>query len=365
TADAYLRGLSGSVNRGAGENALMAGRAILETRELVANFFAVKEPEQIVFTANATEAINLALQGLLVSGDHVVISSMEHNAVVRPLYALKDRGVRFTIVTAGPDGILNPLAIEQAIEPRTRLICLNHASNVCGTIMPINEVGEIARRHKLQYLVDSSQTAGEIPINVETAGITLLAFTGHKGLLGPPGSGGLYIRDPEQVKPLLYGGTGSRSELLSQPEILPDKYESGTLNAPAIAALGAGIKYIQQKGLEQIRRHTQELTASLLEGLLALPGVTVYGRRDASKMVPVISINIAGISAGEASTWLADHYDIITRAGLHCAPLAHRTIGTLDKGTLRLSPGVFTTAAEIEKTIAAVKELRELVKNAR
>jgi selenocysteine lyase/cysteine desulfurase len=272
--------------------------------------------------------------------------------------------VRFTIVAASPDGTLNPLSIEQAIESRTRLICLNHASNVCGTITPVNEVGEIARRYKLQYLVDTSQTAGEIPVDVETAAITLLAFTGHKGLLGPPGSGGLYIRYPEQVKPLLYGGTGSRSELFSQPDILPDKYESGTLNAPAIAALGAGIKYIQQKGLEQVRRHTQELTALLLEGLLALPGVTVYGCRNAAQMVPVISLNIAGMSAGEASTWLADHYDIITRAGLHCAPLAHRTIGTLDQGTLRLSPGVFTTAPEIEKTIAAIKELLELIKNA-
>jgi len=362
-ADAHLRRLSGSVNRGASEAALLAGRAILETRERLAGFFSIREPEQIVFTANATEAINLALQGLLNAGDHVVISSMEHNALVRPLFALKDRGVTFTVVECYPDGILNPLAVEQAIESRTRLICLVHASNVCGTIMPINEVGEIARRHKLQYLVDTAQTAGEIPVDVETAAVTLLAFTGHKGLMGAPGSGGLYIRYPDTVRPLLYGGTGSKSELFSQPDLLPDKYESGTLNAPVIAALGAGIKFIQETGLGQIRRHTRELTILLLEGLLSIPGVTVYGNRDVEAMVPVISINIHGISPGEASTWLADHHDIVTRAGLHCAPLAHRTMGTLDSGTLRLSPGFFTTAAEIKQTVAAVKELVELIEN--
>ncbi|OIQ60618.1 putative cysteine desulfurase [Moorella thermoacetica] len=359
--DAYLRHLSGSVNRGAGGASLDAGRAVLETRELLAGFFNIREPEQVIFTPNATEALNLALQGLLEPGDHVVISSLEHNAVARPLHALQEKGVEYTIVNCDSRGRLNPGDVERAIGPRTRLICLTHASNVTGTILPVNEVGEIARRHHLQYLVDTAQTAGEIPVDVEAAGITLLAFTGHKGLLGPPGTGGLYIRYPDAIRPLIYGGTGSRSEHLTQPEVLPDKYESGTVNAPAIAALGAGVRFIRETGLNNIRRHTMELTARLLEGLRRLPGVTLYGPPDSGERVPVVSLNIRGLSPGEASAWLADHYDIVTRPGLHCAPLAHQTIGTLQTGTLRLSPGFFNTAAEIEAALAAIKELTEVI----
>lgn len=364
TADARLRQLSGSVNRGGNKGALDAGRVVLETRELLAALFGIREPEQIVFTVNATAALNLALQGLLEPGDHVIISSMEHNAVVRPLYALKNKGVEFTIVNCAADGTLDPLAVEKAIQSRTRLICLTHASNVTGTIMPIHEVGEIARRHHLQYLVDTAQTAGEISVDVETAGITLLAFTGHKGLMGPPGTGGLYIRYPDTIRPLIYGGTGSSSELFTQPEIMPDKFESGTINAPAIAALGAGVRFIQETGLEKIRRHTRELTGQLLEGLQQIPEVTVYGPAEPERRVPVISINIRGISAGEASAWLADHYEIATRSGLHCAPLAHQTTGTLTTGTLRLSPGYFNTPAEIETTLAAVRELVGVLRDA-
>ncbi|QGP93835.1 Cysteine desulfurase SufS [Neomoorella glycerini] len=364
TADAWLRQLSGSVNRGANKAALDAGLAVMETRELLAAFFGIREPEQIIFTPNATTALNLALQGLLAPGDHVVISSMEHNAVTRPLYALQNRGVDFTIVNCAADGTINPLAVEEAITPRTRLICLTHASNVTGTIMPVDEVGEIARRHHLQYLVDTAQTAGEIPVDVETAGITLLAFTGHKGLMGPPGTGGLYIRYPDTIRPLIYGGTGSGSESLAQPEILPDKFESGTINAPAIAALGAGVSFIQETGLAEIRRHTMELTALLLEGLRQVPEVTVYGPGEPARQVPVVSVNIRGMSAGEAGAWLADHYEIVTRSGLHCAPLAHQTIGTLATGTLRLSPGYFNTAAEIEATLAAVQELVGVLRDA-
>lgn len=356
-ADTWLRHLSGSVNRGANQAALEAGQAVLATRERLAAFFGIRETEQVVFTASATAALNLALQGLLGPGDHVVISSMEHNAVVRPLYALRDRGVEFTIVDCAADGTLDPAAVASALRPRTRLICLTHASNVTGTIMPIHKVGEIARRHRLQYLVDTAQTAGEVPLDVEAAGITLLAFTGHKGLQGPPGTGGLYIRYPETIRPLIYGGTGSNSELLTQPELLPDKYESGTINAPAIAALGAGVKFIQDTGLDRIRRHNCDLTALLLEGLRSIPAVTVYGPAEAERRVPVVSLNIQGISAGEAAAWLAEHHEIVTRTGLHCAPLAHRTIGTLATGTLRLSPGYFNTPAEIEATLAAVREL--------
>lgn len=362
-ADQYLRCLTGSPGRGTHEAALAAGRALLESRELLADLFGINEPEKIVFTSNATEALNLAIRGLLKPGDHVVISSMEHNSVARPLFALQTQGVEVTIIDCAPVGTLHPAAVERALRPNTKLICLTHASNVTGTILPIEEVGAIARRHKIYFMVDAAQTAGEVPLNVEEARIDLLVFTGHKGLFGPPGTGGLYLRHPEVVAPLKYGGTGSQSELLSQPEIMPDKFESGTLNSPGIAALGAGVKFILETGLEAIRKHTRELTAMLLEGLKELPDVTIYGPPDVATRVPVISLNVKGISPGEASAWLAAKYDIVTRSGLHCAPLAHKTIGTLETGTLRLSPGFFNTAEEVEQVIEALRELvREVQK---
>lgn len=363
TMDIHLRGLKGSVNRGTNIEALTSARAVFETRELLAAFFGIRKPERVVFTANATEALNIALQGILNPGDHAVLSSMEHNAVARPMFAMQNKGVDFTIVDCSPDGELDPLAVAEAIKPRTKLICLTHASNVSGSIMPVYEVGEIARRNNLEYLVDAAQTAGKIPIDVESAGITLLAFTGHKGLFGPPGTGGLYIGNPENVRPLIYGGTGSSSELFDQPKTMPDRFESGTLNAPAVAALGAGIKYIMEIGLSEITRHNREITAILLEGLQSIPGVVVHGCKEVEEMVPVLSVTVEGISPGEASLWLAENYGIVTRSGLHCAPLAHRTLNTIDTGTLRFSPGYFNTREQMRQTVAAVKELVELTAN--
>lgn len=361
-ADKYLRSPSGTPGRVSHEGDLAVGRSLLETRELLAALFGTEKPENIVFTANATEGLNLVIMGLLEPGDHVVASSMEHNSVARPLYALQEKGVEVSVVECGSDGALDPDAVKRAITARTKLICLTHASNVTGTIMPIDSVGLIAKEHGAYFLVDAAQTAGEIPINVERSYIDFLVFTGHKGLFGPPGTGGVYLRRPEVVRPLKYGGTGSRSELLIQPQILPDRFESGTLNFPGIAGLGAGVKFILKTGLDVIRKHNQELTAMLLDGLKTIPGVITYGPNDVAGRVPVISINIKGVSPGEAGTWLAHRYGVVTRSGLHCAPLAHKTIGTLKTGTLRLSMSFFNTSDDVD---LALKALRELVREIR
>ncbi|MGB9919512.1 MAG: aminotransferase class V-fold PLP-dependent enzyme [Moorellales bacterium] len=358
-ADQALRQLTGSPGRGAHEGALTGGRILLETRELLAALFGVKEPEKIVFTANATEALNLALLGTLRPGDHVITSSLEHNSVARPLAALRAQGVEVTVVRCSPEGALDPAQVEEAVRPNTRLICLTHASNVTGALLPVEEIGALAKKHGLLFLVDAAQTAGEVPIDVEAAGIDLLAFTGHKGLFGPPGTGGLYVRHPERLRPLKYGGTGSASESLDQPELVPDKFESGTTNLPGIAALGAGASFVLQTGLKAIQDHTRELTGWLLEGLKAIPGITLYGPPGVNRRIPVISLNLQGISAGEAAAWLAANYNLVARSGLHCAPLAHQTLGTLATGTLRLSPGYFNTKEEIETALAALQELAQ------
>ncbi|HHP51358.1 MAG TPA: aminotransferase class V-fold PLP-dependent enzyme [Moorella mulderi] len=360
TADKVLRGLSGGAGRG--EGALDVGRVVFEARERIASFFGIRESEKLIFTCNATVGINMVLYGLLAPGDHVVLSSMEHNAVARLLYALKHRkGIEYTVVPCAPDGTLDPLEVERALTPSTKLICLVHASNVSGTIMPIEAVGEIASKHGIEFLVDAAQTAGEIPIDVEACHLTLMAITGHKALMGPPGVGALYIKNPEKITPLICGGTGSRSEELAQPDFVPDKFESGTLNTPGIAALAAGVKFIQkfiqEKEIRNVRQRVQTLTQRLIQGLLKYPEVIVYGPLDPDKRTPAVSINIQGISPGEAAAWLAEKYGIATRPGLHCAPLAHATLGTLSTGTLRLSPGYFNTEEEIDTALYAIGEM--------
>jgi cysteine desulfurase family protein len=357
--DDFNRKLGASPGRGSHSRTLKAGMLLLSTREALGQLFNVADCSRIVFTANATESVNLALKGVLKPGDHVIISSMEHNAVARPLHALASSGVSRTIVPCAPDGSLDPRDIENAIQANTRLICLLHASNLTGTIMPVAEVGAIAHRHGILFLVDAAQTAGILPIDVVQQQIDLLAFTGHKGLFGPQGTGGLYIRPGlDDVRPLKEGGTGSLSERLDQPDFLPDRYESGTPNTPGIAGLGAGVRFVMETGREQIRRHEQELTRMLLDGLCEVGAahggaVTVYGPRDSSRRLAVVSFNIEGMDCGEVSLAL-DQDGIITRSGMHCAPLAHNTIGTGRRGACRFSPGFFNTPGEIEQAVRAV-----------
>jgi len=341
-----------------------AGRTVYDAREVMAELFNAPDPLRVVFCLNATEALNLALQGLLRPGDHVITSSMEHNSVMRPLRALERRGVEVTVVRCLTEGFLDPVDIEAAIKRSTKMIVLNHASNVVGTILPIAEAGEIAHRHGLLLLVDAAQTAGAYPIDVEADKIDLLAFTGHKSLYGPMGTGGLYIGERVNLKefePLKRGGTGSRSELEKQPDFLPDMCESGTPNAVGLAGLAAGVRWVLERGVEAIRAHEVELAQRLIDGLRDIPGVTVYGGLDATRQTATVSFNIAGMEPSEVGLRLDEEYGILCRVGLHCAPAAHKTIGTFPIGTVRFGLGVFNTLEEVDAAVAAVGQLAQEV----
>lgn len=337
--------------------ALEAGRGIFKTRELIANLFNIDNPMQIIFTLNATDSINLAIKGVLKKGDHVVTSSMEHNAVLRPIIALENKGIENTIVKCKSDGSLSPNDIKNAIKSNTKMVVLTHASNVTGTIMPIEEVGNITREAGVLFLVDASQTAGIYDIDVKKMNIDLLALPGHKGLMGPQGTGILYIREGIDVMHLKEGGTGSKSEELIQPEMLPDRYESGTANAPGIVGLGAGIEFILKEGIEKIRNHEKELTKYFLEELKKIEMVKIYGPQDADKQSAVISINIGDEDSSEIAFILDKAFNIAIRSGLHCAPMAHRTVGSFEQGTVRFSIGYFNTKEDIDKSIEAIKEI--------
>jgi cysteine desulfurase family protein len=334
--------------------AIGAGRIIQETRELIAGFMGFSPAERVIFTSNATEAINYALKGLLKPGDHVVSGTMEHNAVARPLAALQHQGVEVTKVKSSVQTGINPEDIRASLKPQTKLIAVNHASNVTGTINPIGEIGKIARWAGVPLLVDCAQTAGTFPIDMREMNIDLLAFPGHKGLLGPQGTGGLCIGAGIDLTPLKEGGTGSKSESIEQPLELPDRYESGTLNFPGIAGLGAGIKFIQKVGLENIRRHEEHLTKILLEGLGKIPGITLYGPVKGQARSSIVSFNIQGVEPGELALILDRNFNIAVRSGLHCAPGAHMVLGTIQGGTVRLSPGYFNTEEEMVQCITAV-----------
>ncbi len=334
-----------------------AARLIFETRERVARLFNAPDPLRVIFALNVTEALNLALHGFLRPGDHVITSSMEHNSVMRPLRHLEKRGVAVTVVACSAEGFLNPADVESAIRPNTALIALNHASNVTGTLLPVGEVGEIARSRNLLLLADVAQTAGAYPIDMQADNIDLLAFTGHKSLYGPTGTGGLILGacvDESKLTTLKQGGTGSRSEREEQPEFLPDKYESGTPNAVGLAGLGAGLDWIVARGVKSIRQHEMTLGRKLMDGLREISGVTVYGSPDASLRTAVVAFNIAGLPPSEVGQRLDEDYGILCRVGLHCAPAAHRTIGTFPAGTVRLSLGVFNTEKDIEATLTAI-----------
>jgi len=347
--DWCLREVGANAGRGGYRRALEADEIVYRARSALTRLFNVRDASRIVFTANATEALNLAIKGWLRPGDHVVSSSVEHNAVWRCLKTLeRDLGVELAVVRCAPDGTLDPKAVEEALRPHTRLIVLTHASNVTGAILPVAEVGEIARRHGVPFLVDAAQTAGVLPLDVERDGIDFLAFTGHKGLFGPFGTGGLYLREGFEPRPLKEGGTGSKSRLPYQPAVLPDRYEAGTLNVCGLAGLAAGVEFILDQGVEKIRKKEKALTAYALEILAGTEGVEVYGPRDAERQVGVISFNLAGVEGAEVAYVLDEVYGIMVRVGLHCAPLAHETIGTLERGTVRVSLGYFNTFEELD-----------------
>jgi cysteine desulfurase / selenocysteine lyase len=337
-----------------------AARVIYHARQAVAKFFDAPDPMRVVFGHNVTEALNLALRGLLQSGDHVITSSMEHNSVMRPLRWLETQGVAISVTPCSPQGFLDPADLEKAIQPNTKLIVLNHASNVVGTLLPVAEAGRIARQHGLLQLVDTAQTAGAYPINMQQDYIDLLAFTGHKSLLGPTGTGGLILGErvaDDAIAPLILGGTGSRSEEEMQPEFLPDRFESGTPNAVGLAGLSASLHWLHETDVDIIRQHEMSLTRQLINGLNTIPGVTVYGGGDAELQTATVSFNIASMEPSTVGVRLDEEYGILCRVGLHCAPAAHRTLGTFPDGSVRFGMGIFNTAEEVEQAVEAVAQL--------
>jgi cysteine desulfurase family protein len=337
-----------------------AARILYETREAFSTLFRVKDPSRIVFTLNATESINLALKGLLRPGDHIITSSMEHNSVMRPLRYLEKKGVELSILPCSSNGTLNPQDAERKIKSNTKMIVLNHASNVIGTLLPIKEVGLIARNHNLLFLVDAAQTAGAYPIDMETEKIDLLAFTGHKSLYGPQGTGGLVISErieEKEMTPLKQGGTGSRSEFEEQPDFLPDRFESGTPNGVGIAGLLAGIQFVLEKGTEHIRQYESNLIEKLIKGLEEIPRIKLYGSENKEERIATLSFNIAQLSPSNVSFYLEKEFGILCRPGLHCAPSAHKTMGTFPEGTVRFSLSYFNTEEEVDRAIDALNSI--------
>ena len=337
--------------------ALKINRKIYNTRESLADLFQIKDPMNMIFTFNGTESLNLGIKGVLKPGDHIITTSMEHNSVLRPIKYLERFGIQSTIVEADLLGRINPEDIKNAIKTNTKIILITHISNLTGTIMPVEEIGAIAKENGIIFMVDAAQSAGVYPIDVDTMNIDILAFPGHKGLLGPQGTGGLYIRQGLNVEESLQGGTGSISESLLQPNMSPDRYESGTPNGPGIIGLGAGIEYIKSVGMENIRKHEESLTEYFIEEMKKVEGVKLYGPCDIRQQGAVVSLNIKDYDSSEIAYILDEQYDIMVRSGLHCAPLAHKTIGTFDQGAVRFSFGPFNTVEEIEYGIRSIKEI--------
>jgi cysteine desulfurase family protein len=348
----------GNPGRSGHRLSIEAARIVYDTRETVASFFSLRDPLRVIFTNNATHAINIVIHGLLKPGDSVVVSSMEHNAVMRPLRVLEKQGVRLSILPCFPDGNLNLDEAAKVINAQTRLVVMIHASNVTGTVLPVTEIAQMAHRMGALVLVDAAQTAGILPLDMEAVEADFIAFTGHKGLQGPPGIGGLLISpgfDTHQLCSLMQGGTGSQSEQEEQPEFVPDKFESGTINLAGIAGLRAGIHWIEDRGVDEINAHERELIRMLIDGLSQMSDVRLYGTLDPGHSTAIVSFTAAGKTVSEIGFKLDEEHAILTRVGLHCAPAAHRTIGSFPGGTVRLAPGVFTTKGDIKVTLSALQ----------
>lgn len=349
-----MRDVGASPGRGGYRSALAAGRILFQAREAAAGLFSASDSSRIIFTHNATGALNLALQGTLSAGDHVITTSMEHNSLLRPLYALRHKGVELSIVPAGADGVVSPEDIRSAVQPNTRMIAVSHVSNVCGAVQPIQQLAELSREVGALFLVDAAQSAGHLPIDVNRCAIDLLAVPGHKGLLGPGGTGLLYVAPHVHLNSVIQGGTGTSSTAEEQPLIVPDGFEAGTHNLPGIAGLLAGIGFVGERGVSAINRHEQILLNQVEQGLRGIAGVTIHGPVDPFGRCSVLSFTASGVDPALLAVELDHGFDIAVRAGLHCAPLAHRTLGTLPGGTVRVSPGWFTTSEEIAFFLDAV-----------
>ena len=347
----------GNSGRGVHSGALSASRIIYDTRVALAQLFGAESPERIAFTANSTESLNIAMKGVLNPGDHVITTALEHNSVLRPLFELEDCGVELTILSANSFGNICYEDFEKEIRSNTKAIITTHGSNLTGNLLDIGRIGAIARKHGLTYIVDASQTAGVFDIDVQKMHIDILCFTGHKGLLGPQGTGGIYVREGVDVRPLLSGGSGVQTYLRRHPPQMPTALEAGTLNGHGIAGLGAAVRYLQETGLSAIRAKEQELMMDFYEAVREIPGITVYGDFRSPNRCAIVTLNIRDYDSGEVSDALSSEYGIATRPGAHCAPLMHKALGTVEQGAVRFSFSHYNTKEEIKIAVAALQEL--------
>lgn len=347
----------GNSGRSIHEGALGASRVIYDTRSALAELFHAESPERIAFTANSTEALNMAVKGILCPGDHVITTELEHNSVLRPLYEMEDRGTVLTILPADRKGNIRYEDLERNIRPNTKAIITTHGSNLTGNLLDIGRIGKIAKKHGLLYIVDASQTAGVFPIDVQAMHLDILCFTGHKALLGPQGTGGLYVREGIKIAPLLSGGSGVQTYLRSHPPQMPTALEAGTLNGHGIAGLGAALRYIRETGMEAIRQKEQALMRAFYDEVKQIPGITVYGDFTAEDRCAIVALNVRDYDSGEVSDVLSAEYGIATRPGAHCAPLMHKALGTVEQGAVRFSFSHFNTLEEIHIAISALRTI--------
>lgn len=358
-ARAVLEALSsyGNCGRGAHQGALSAARTIYETREKIAALLGCPRADHVCFTQNSTQALNIAISGLLGPGDHILSTDLEHNSVLRPLYRLREAGAAVDFVPADRRGRLDYGGFERLLRPETRAVVCTHASNLTGDTVDIRRVGRFAREHGLLFILDASQTAGVLPINMTAMGVSVLCFTGHKSLMGPQGTGGLCLREGLEVRPFAVGGTGVQSYSETQPEDYPTRLEAGTLNGHGLAGLNAALDFLNETGVEAIHAHEDALARRFYRAVRDLPGVTVYGDFDAPLRAPIVTLNIAGHDSAEISDELAERFDVATRPGAHCAPRLHRALGTEEQGAVRFSWSCFNTEAETDAAAEAVRTL--------
>ena len=347
----------GNSGRGIHDGALSASRTIYEARTVLSDLFHAENPNRIAFTANSTQALNIAIKGVLSAGDHVITTALEHNSGLRPLYEMEERGVELTILPADGEGKINYLYFVSHIRSNTKAIITTHASNLTGNLLDIRRIGQIAKDYGLLYIVDASQTAGIYPIDVQEMHIDILCFTGHKGLLGPQGTGGIYVRENVVIRPLLSGGSGVQTYLHSHPKHMPTALEAGTLNGHGIAGLLASVRYIQNIGIDFIRQKEQDLMWEFYSKVKKIPGITVYGDFSSINRCAIVTLNVRDYDSGEVSDALSYEYGIATRPGAHCAPLMHEALGTVKQGAVRFSFSHMNTLEEIHIAISALQEL--------
>lgn len=355
----YIENNGSNIGRGSYENSYVAGGVVFETRGKLCRLFNFNNPLNVVFTKNITESLNVLLKGFLNAGDHVIVSSMEHNAVMRPLMSLSKSGIEVTRVTCSNEGVLEPSNIEKSIKSNTKLVVMLHSSNVCGTIMPVEKIGQICKKHGIAFILDTAQTAGVIDVDFEKFNLSALAFTGHKSLLGPQGVGGFLVTDEmaKRVRPLVEGGTGSFSDMEMQPEGLPDKFEAGTLNIPGIFGLNAALTYLENTTTKAIKEYEENLSKVFLQDVLNVPNVSLSGLKSQFGRTAVFSLDFKGMDNSEVAFMLDRDFGIMTRVGLHCAPSAHKTLGTYPQGSVRFSFGCFNTEKEVKYIADAINKL--------